>query len=214
MPIICASPIERTVFRLTLSYGQGVIENLVVDNTGEYNIYYIKNGRSFNEVGKIVNVCYNKDNINNSYILFDVKCDHSNRRERIVFNQIQFIRDITPNNAYQIAVKRGYQGTVDEWLASLKGDPGKDAYQIAVCQGFTGTRDEWLASLVGPRGPIGPRGIPGISPYEAAKLHGYTGTEDDLYKAFANMGDFSGDIRELDERVTDCESSLQWILGM
>lgn len=214
MPIICASPIERTVFRLTLTYGQGVIENLIVDNTGEYNIYYIKNSRAFNNIGKIVNVCYNKCNINNSYILFDIKCDNTNRRERITFNQIQFIRDITPNDAYQIAVKRGYQGTVDDWLASLKGDPGKDAYQIAVCQGFTGSRDEWLESLKGPRGPIGLRGIPGLSPYEAAKLNGYTGTEKELYDALANLGNFSADMTDHENRISNCETSLKWILGM
>ncbi|WP_233499514.1 hypothetical protein [Bacillus velezensis] len=67
-----------------------------------------------------------------------------------------------------------FSGTVEEWLASLKGEKGntgakgdkgdtgatgakgatgaagkdgKSAYELAVQQGFTGTLDEWLASL-------------------------------------------------------------------
>lgn len=35
------------------------------------------------------------------------------------------------------------------------------AYGLAVKQGFVGTLDEWLASLVGPQGPQGPQGIQG-----------------------------------------------------
>ena len=31
---------------------------------------------------------------------------------------------ITGKSAYQIAVKNGFIGTEEEWLASLKGDPG------------------------------------------------------------------------------------------
>ena len=213
MPVISACPVERNIYRITLTYGQGMIENLVISNTGEYNIYYIKNGRAHNHIGKIVNV-YTCGNINTNYILFDIKCDKSNRRERISFSQIQFIRDITPNNAYQIAVQEGFSGTVEDWLKSLKGDPGKDAYEIAVCQGFEGTRDEWLQSLVGPRGPIGPRGVPGMSPYEAAKLEGYEGTAEELYQTLAKLGTEGGIANDHEERITNCEESLQWILGM
>jgi len=35
------------------------------------------------------------------------------------------------------------------------GAPGKSAYEIAVDNGFEGTEQEWLASLVGPQGPAG-----------------------------------------------------------
>lgn len=213
MPIISACPIERNIFRITLTYGQGMVENIVVSNTGEYNIYYIKDGRAFNQIGKIVNV-YTCGNINTNYILFDIKDDKSNKRERIFFGQIQFIKDITPNDAYKIAVREGYTGTVEEWLRSLKGDPGKDAYEIAVCQGFTGTRDEWLQSLVGPRGPIGPRGVPGMSPYEAAQLEGYTGTPEELYTTLAKVATEGSIANDHEDRISKCEESLQWVLGM
>ncbi|PRR94640.1 hypothetical protein C6W23_04805 [Bacillus atrophaeus] len=81
---------------------------------------------------------------------------------------------VTGKSAYDIAVDKGFSGTEEEWLASLKGEKGdkgstgaigakgdkgdtgaagkdgKDglsAYELAVQQGFTGTLDEWLASL-------------------------------------------------------------------
>ena len=47
-------------------------------------------------------------------------------------------------SAYDIAVERGYAGTVDEWLMSLKGSNGKDApaleslYQSALNNGYEG----------------------------------------------------------------------------
>lgn len=50
-----------------------------------------------------------------------------------------------------------------------KGDPGKSAYEIAVEHGYQGTEEEWIASLhgatgaQGPQGPQGPQGEPGVS---------------------------------------------------
>ncbi|MCC4228379.1 fibronectin type III domain-containing protein [Zunongwangia profunda] len=52
-------------------------------------------------------------------------------------------------SAYQVAVARGFVGSEDEWLESLR---GKSAYQIAQDNGFQGTEAEWLQSLVGPPG--------------------------------------------------------------
>jgi hypothetical protein len=55
-------------------------------------------------------------------------------------------------SAYRLAVLNGFEGTEEQWLASLVGPAGASAYAIAVQQGFVGTKDEWLASLVGPTG--------------------------------------------------------------
>ena len=47
-------------------------------------------------------------------------------------------------SAYELAVEQGYEGTVDEWLTSLKGSNGKDApvieslYQTAINNGYKG----------------------------------------------------------------------------
>ena len=50
-------------------------------------------------------------------------------------------------NAYDIAVKNGFVGTEEEWLASLQGSDGKDAekigvqelYEAALADGFQGS---------------------------------------------------------------------------
>ena len=39
---------------------------------------------------------------------------------------------LEPESAYDIAVKYGYQGTEQEWLASLKGSDGKDAENVTI----------------------------------------------------------------------------------
>jgi len=41
------------------------------------------------------------------------------------------------------------------------GEPGKSAYEIAVEHGFEGSEEEWLASLKGEQGPPGERGADG-----------------------------------------------------
>ena len=57
--------------------------------------------------------------------------------------------------------------TIEPYWA--KGDPGKSAYEIAVEHGYEGTEEEWLASLhgadgaQGPQGPQGPQGEQGVS---------------------------------------------------
>lgn len=60
--------------------------------------------------------------------------------------------------AYGLAVKRGFEGNLDQWLASLR---GMSAYAVAQANGFEGTQAEWLASLVGPQGERGIAGIVG-----------------------------------------------------
>lgn len=52
-------------------------------------------------------------------------------------------------SAYSIAVRNGFKGTEEEWLASLVGPEGKSAYEIAVEQGFNGTVEEWMEQIGG-----------------------------------------------------------------
>lgn len=173
MPIISADPIDKKIYRITLTLGHGMVENVVVSDDGLYELYYIKDGRSVNRTGRIINVVQNRTMPNNSYILFDWSCDNNSRKERIYFHQVQLLKDITPNDAYRIAVEHGFVGSVEDWLESLRGDPGKDNYEIAVDCGFTGSREEWLESI---KGPIGDRGY---SAYEIAVNNGYEGTEEE-----------------------------------
>lgn len=184
MPIISADVIDKKIYRITVTLGHGMVENIVVSDDGLYDIHYIKDCKSVNRTGRIVNVVQNRTMPNNSYILFDYSEDNSSRKERIYFYQVQVLRDITPNNAYKIAVDHGFVGSVSDWLESLRGGPGKDNYEIALDCGFQGTREEWLESLKGPTG---------MSAYDIAVQNGFEGTEEEWLKSLQGYIGEDGD---------------------
>lgn len=183
MPIISATPVEASAYRLTVTLGHGNVENVVITKNGRYNVFYVKDGRAINKTGRIINVVKNDVAPKNSYILFDWSGDTSSRKERIHFCQIQNIIDVTPNDAYKIALEHGFVGTVLDWLNSLRGDPGKSAYEIAVDCGFEGTKEEWVDSVRGERG---------FSAYEIAVRNGFEGDEQEWLKTL--KGDSAYDI--------------------
>ena len=86
---------------------------------------------------------------------------------------------VKPMTAYDIAVKNGFTGTEEEWVKSIKGEPGEkgnplkfsdlsesekeelkgdkgdkgeSAYELAIENGFKGSETEWIASLKGKDG--------------------------------------------------------------
>lgn len=226
MPVISAEPIQAQIYRMSFMLCQGVIENVTVSPDGLYTIYYVKNGKMINATGRIINVINNRRAPDNSYILFDYSLDNSSRRERILFYQIQLIKDVTPNDAYNIALKHGFVGTEEEWLESLRGTSGKSNYDLAVEVGFEGTLEEYLESLRGANGKsayevavdfgfVGTeaewleslRGEPGKSAYELAVEKGFEGTEDEWYAK-------NGDIVIIQKKVEKIENKLTWVEGM
>lgn len=50
-------------------------------------------------------------------------------------------------SAYAIAVKHGYTGTEEQWLASLKGENGESAYAAAVRGGYEGSEADFIADI-------------------------------------------------------------------
>ena len=80
---------------------------------------------------------------------------------------------ITGPSAYDIAVTNGFQGTVQDFLDSLKGEDGDDglpgvdgshglsAYELAVELGFEGDEATWILSLKGDKGDKGETGNDG-----------------------------------------------------
>lgn len=70
----------------------------------------------------------------------------------------------TGKSAYEIAVSKGFVGTEQEWVASLKGNPG-DKGDPFTYSDFT---EDQLNTLIGPDGR---------SAFEIAKEHGFTGSE-------------------------------------
>ena len=80
-------------------------------------------------------------------------------------------------SAYGLAVRQGFKGTLDEWLASLQGVPGKDGAQGPPGKAFTydDFTPEQLAELTGPEGPQGPRGPQGPQGVQGPKGDAGTG---------------------------------------
>lgn len=74
-----------------------------------------------------------------------------------------------PYDIYAELASRGYTGTFEEWVASLKGADGKSAYDIAVEHGYTGSEDEWILSLVGASGKDGEDGEDGADGLDGEK---------------------------------------------
>lgn len=92
-------------------------------------------------------------------------------------------------SAYDLAVDNGYDGTMEQWLASLVGEAGengKSAYDLAVDNGYKGDTTEWLKTLIGANGT---NGTNGKSAYELAVANGYKGTEQEWIN---NLMDKSG----------------------
>ena len=89
-----------------------------------------------------------------------------------------------PYEVFEELVSRGYEGTFEEWVASLNGEDGKSAYELAVANGYSGTEAEWIASLAGESGKDGK------SAYELAVEDGYTGSlEEWLVSLCGEKGD-------------------------
>lgn len=82
-------------------------------------------------------------------------------------------------SAYGLAVRQGFKGTLDEWLASLQGMPGKDGAQGPPGKAFTydDFTPEQLAALTGPQGPQGPRGPKGEQGNQGPKGDAGTGLD-------------------------------------
>lgn len=62
-------------------------------------------------------------------------------------------------------ITNGGTGSTTPGPQGEKGDPGDSAYQVALTHGFEGSEEEWLASLKGPKGDTGltgPKGEQGI----------------------------------------------------
>lgn len=98
-------------------------------------------------------------------------------------------------SAYEVWLSIGNEGSVEDFLAALVGEPGADgyvgadgfggqdgasAYQLWLDAGNTGTPQQFLDSLIGATGLTGPAGIAGISAYQLWLAQGNTGTQADF----------------------------------
>lgn len=145
MSILSVTPVEKTSYKMNISTGYGDVHTVIIDKDGLYVVYYIKEGKSINRTGRIINVAQNSAIPSQSYILFDTSENNSGIKERIHFCQIKNIQDITEKNAYRLALDHGFIGSLCDWMESMRGYPGLNAYQMAVENGtFDGTEEEWF----------------------------------------------------------------------
>lgn len=71
-------------------------------------------------------------------------------------------------SAYEIALQDGFEGTEEEWLESLKGEPGAKGEQGDV--GPAGPQGpQGAAGPIGPQGIPGEQGVPGIQGEQGQK---------------------------------------------
>ena len=118
-------------------------------------------------------------------------------------------------SAYELAVDKGYTGTVEEWLASLVGEVGatgqagangQSAYELAVENGYKGDVQSWLASLVGARGNDG---TDGKSAYEIAVTNGYKGSETEWLASLVGAKGDKGDKGDTGAQGPQGEQGIQ-----
>ena len=105
-------------------------------------------------------------------------------------------------SAYAIAVQNGFEGTEEEWLASLKGEKGNPGEKGETgAQGIQGEKgekgDPGEQGETGEKGDKGDTGEPGAdgaagkdgkSAYKYAQDGGYTGTEEEFAEKLASGG--------------------------
>ena len=96
-------------------------------------------------------------------------------------------------SAYGIAVKHGYAGTEEEWLASLRGPEGpagetgpQGPQGVPGTVSFEELTPEQVTMLKGEKGDKGETGTAGKSAYTAAQEGGYTGAEAEFNAALAS----------------------------
>lgn len=146
MGILSVAPVEKKIYKVDLINQNNTVTTITVSDDGLYIVYYIKEGKTVNRIGRITNIISNSSQPMKSYILFDMSDDNSSSKERIHFCQIQTIIDISENNAYKMALEHGFVGTLDDWFEYLKGPSGLNAYEMAIEKGyFEGTEEEWFA---------------------------------------------------------------------
>ena len=120
MLILSCNVSDDKIYTLSMKLDNGIIEKVSFIRDGLYSICYVSGKHMITRNGKVLKVVYSNCD-RDRYIVFDSSEDNMNRRERIYFDQIKAIKDITPMDSYRIAVQHGFKGTVEEWLKSLEG---------------------------------------------------------------------------------------------
>lgn len=131
-------------------------------------------------------------------------------------------------SAYELAKQEGFNGSLTDWLKSLKGEKGDrgqsgsdgldgkqgerglSAYEIAVRNGFRGTENQWLQSLKGKDGKTisGGFGVAGASAYQIAVRNGFEGTEQEWLASLKGSGNGGYDDTEIRNEILNIKNQI------
>ena len=131
-------------------------------------------------------------------------------------------------SAYELAKQEGFNGSLTDWIKSLKGEKGEkgqsgsdgldgkqgerglSAYEIAVRNGFRGTENQWLQSLKGKDGKTisGGFGVAGASAYQIAVRNGFKGTEQEWLKSLKGSGNGGYDDAEIRNEILNIKNQI------
>lgn len=128
-------------------------------------------------------------------------------------------------SAYELAKQEGFNGSLTDWIKSLKGEKGQSgsdgldgkqgerglsAYEIALRNGFRGTENQWLQSLKGKDGKTisGGFGVAGASAYQIAVRNGFKGTEQEWLKSLKGSGNGGYDDAEIRNEILNIKNQI------
>ena len=172
LPFIIASQAQKHITHNEALRDLDVLVHLTVeDNTLttppadaiDGQCYVVADGATGDWSGRATQIAVRKDQAWHFYIPKEGwTCWLRSRNAMMVFEGYGWIDIISPNaqrgqSAYELAQAEGFEGTVQEWLASLKGamarmerwsdgaagrdgNDGKSAYEIVVENGYSGTQ--------------------------------------------------------------------------
>lgn len=108
--------------------------------------------------------------------------------ENLTPEQVRALRGEDGMSAYALAVRQGYNQSLDQWLEDLQ---GMSAYEVAVQQGFQGDETAWLESL---KGKTPQRGEDYWTEEDVAEIQGYVDTSVTPVKAVLTAEGWSQEV--------------------
>jgi len=125
------------------------------------------------------------------------------RRKKITLYQSEPGQGPPGLSAYQIWLLQGNEGTVADYLNSLKGVDGQSAYQVWLAAGNEGTEAEFLESL------IGTDGEDGLSAYQIWLLQGNEGTAEQFIESLQGEQGVAGEQAGIKRAGTNLQFDVQ-----
>lgn len=141
-------------------------------------------------------------NYQNGSEYYDIKVANTNNK--IIDEKLYEKVDKIPNKGLSTNdFTNGYKSKLDKLVEGTKGD---SAYQVAVKEGYEGTEEDWLASLKGVKGDKGNQGEQGIQGEKGEQgeqgiqgIQGVPGKDFSIYKTYSSIKEMNVDKDNVEE---------------